>query len=196
MEELKGRRLLFTQEYINNGFNGRQAYKKVYETQDDKVADANASRALSSDKVKRYLRAKMKPAEDKAVSQAETFSEIIDTALAELKSRSEGNMPIGEVVSLLEKLSKPIRTRGELRGDIGPAGGVAIQVNFAGGKMDLSKMGLLDLENIKKQIEAEINTKWSNIDALGGFVTKLPKQISQEETTESVIAAVRSLKDI
>ncbi len=159
MEELRGRRLLFVQEYTKNGFNGRQAYKAIYGNQEDSVADANASRLLNSVKVKSYLKDKMKPIENKIISQVETYSELVDSALAELKARSDENMPIREVISLLEKMAKPMRTTGELRGDIGSGTQAAVQINFVGGKSDLSRLGVFQLTELQGQIDEILKEK-------------------------------------
>jgi phage terminase small subunit len=51
---MNGRHKAFCDEYLSNGLNGTQAYKKVYKV-NDKVAEASASRLLLNVKVKEYI---------------------------------------------------------------------------------------------------------------------------------------------
>ena len=51
---MNNRHKAFCDEYLSNGLNGTQAYKKVYKV-NDKVAEASASRLLLNVKVKEYI---------------------------------------------------------------------------------------------------------------------------------------------
>ena len=53
-ELLTTKQLLFCNEYLKD-FNGRRAYKTVYEWVTDETADVNASKLLSNTKVKEYI---------------------------------------------------------------------------------------------------------------------------------------------
>lgn len=53
MVDLNPKRLVFIQEYVRNGGNGKQA--AIYAGYSEKTAEVQASRLLSMDKVKEYL---------------------------------------------------------------------------------------------------------------------------------------------
>lgn len=53
---LNAKQLKFIEEYINNGFNGRKAYLKAYQTcKTERAADASAAKLLSNPSVKAKL---------------------------------------------------------------------------------------------------------------------------------------------
>ena len=51
---LSQRHRMFCDEYLSNGMNGTQAYKKVYKVS-DKVAGASSARLLDNANIKKYL---------------------------------------------------------------------------------------------------------------------------------------------
>ena len=58
--------ILFCEEYLANGMNGTAAYKAVYKSvTKDRIAEASASRLLSSVKVKDYISKNIKKTTDK-----------------------------------------------------------------------------------------------------------------------------------
>jgi hypothetical protein len=206
MKKLTEKEKLFLKYYNNPDNretfgNGTKSVLAAYSCKNENAAAVYAVKILRKDKVKRYMAELNTKFELDMGKHIQGISEIATSVIDEVKN-SKKKLSSSEVVSLLEKITKPVRFLAEYNRDIGPAGGVvALQVNFAGGKMDLSKMGLFDLENIKKQIEEEINTKWGKIESLGGFkaterVLQKKAEEVKEETTESIVEAVRSLKDL
>jgi len=93
--------ILFCEEYLANGMNGTAAYKSVYKTvKKDKVAEASASRLLSSVKVKEYIDKNIKKTTDKleikredmlrgTLEIAECYDELKRLALKEKLSSTE-----------------------------------------------------------------------------------------------------------
>lgn len=55
MDGLRPKQKRFCEEYVNNGFNGTQAYKKVYPNSSDDTARINACRLLTKANIKAYI---------------------------------------------------------------------------------------------------------------------------------------------
>lgn len=70
-EKLTERQKMFVDEFLVNGFNGRQAYNSIYGKKENEVADACASRLLSKAKVKKYFNQKRKKLRKKIELQKE-----------------------------------------------------------------------------------------------------------------------------
>jgi len=64
MSSVKDKHIKFVQEYISNGCNGSQAYKKVYNVE-SKVADASSVRLLRNASVKKMIEEEQKKNEQK-----------------------------------------------------------------------------------------------------------------------------------
>jgi phage terminase small subunit len=75
---MNNRHKLFCDEYLSNGLNGTQAYKKVYKV-NDKVAEASASRLLLNVKVKQYIEEQQKITEQRLqITKEELIRDLID----------------------------------------------------------------------------------------------------------------------
>jgi len=68
----------FADEYIKNGFNGKQAYLKVYTDVAESTAGVNASKLLNDTKVKEYILDYQKKVEERSMI---TKEEIIQRLL-------------------------------------------------------------------------------------------------------------------
>lgn len=68
--ELNKNQKAFCREYIKNGLNGLQAYKKVYKCSED-TAKVNASKLLTDTNIQKYVKELQKELEKKAIVTAE-----------------------------------------------------------------------------------------------------------------------------
>lgn len=92
----------FIEEYLINGFNGRQAYIKVYGTSDT-IAEISASRLLRNVKVKEILQAKKKELSDKYMI---TKQEIIEDLIRIKDLCKDEPKSAGQAIKALEVINK------------------------------------------------------------------------------------------
>jgi phage terminase small subunit len=78
----------FCDEYLSNGLNGTQAYKKVYKV-NDKVAEASASRLLLNVKVKEYIQEQ----QDLISQRLEIKKEDLIKDLIDIKNNNKEDAP-------------------------------------------------------------------------------------------------------
>ena len=75
----------FADEYLINGFNGTQAYKKVYQDASDEAAASNANRLLRNDKVIEYIEEEKKKLKKKARMSKEDKLDFLETMMKTCK---------------------------------------------------------------------------------------------------------------
>jgi phage terminase small subunit len=109
MSNLNERHKAFCDEYLANGMNATQAYKKIYKAT-DKVAEASSSRLLSNDKIKSYL----KQEGEKTAERLQITKEQLLLDLEDIKNRNMGvrdslSIKAIEVMSKMSGFDAPIK---------------------------------------------------------------------------------------
>lgn len=100
MSNLTERHKAFCDEYLANGMNATQAYKKVYKV-NDKVAGASGGRLLENVKIKEYLK-------EQGEITAERLQITKERLLLDLEDIKNRNMGIRDSLSIkaIEVMSK------------------------------------------------------------------------------------------
>ena len=88
MSNLNERHKAFCDEYLANGMNGTQAYKKIYKTT-DKVSEASSSRLLLNVKVKEYIQKQ----QEKTAKRLEIRKEDLIQDLITIKENNMEDAP-------------------------------------------------------------------------------------------------------
>lgn len=100
MSNLTERHKAFCDEYLANGMNATQAYKKVYKV-NDKVAGASGGRLLENVKIKEYLK-------EQGEITAERLQITKERLLLDLEDIKNRNMGVRDSISIkaIEVMSK------------------------------------------------------------------------------------------
>lgn len=85
---LSQRHKMFCDEYLSNGLNGTQAYKKVYKV-GEKAAEASASRLLLNVKIKEYI----KEQQEMTAQRLEIKKEDLIQDLIDIKNNNKEDAP-------------------------------------------------------------------------------------------------------
>jgi phage terminase small subunit len=101
-QTLSKKHIAFIDEYFNLGFNGTQAYKKVYNNVADTTAVANASKLLTNAKIKEEIEKRYKILSEKSIV---TKEEIIKD-LKEIKDKYKNGKIPAHALKSIEILNK------------------------------------------------------------------------------------------
>lgn len=109
MSNITERHKAFCDEYLANGMNGTQAYKKIYKTT-DKVAEASSSRLLSNDKIKSYIKEQQEiTAERLQITKEELLNDLKDIKDRNRGVRDATAMKAIEIISKMSGFDAPIK---------------------------------------------------------------------------------------
>lgn len=143
MRRLNMKQEAFCHAYVANEGNGSKSYKEAYHVKDSAIAEANASRLLRDDRVQQRIK-------ELRMGFYEQKRSIMEEVFAKLKSKfDETDDP--------RSIDKLGRTLLEAGGAIGGAKNQqAVIITATNGQVDLDKMSVLDLHNLKAAVEQKI----------------------------------------
>jgi|694.fasta_scaffold02162_46 hypothetical protein len=134
MSELKNpRHEAFCKEYRRNGFNGLQAYNKVYGAKNNKTNEVNATRLLSNAKIKQRLAELSKKASEEYKYTVEKLvkelDEIEELAKQPIHGKDQNNYDLTNWIKIKSEKAKlfglyaPTKTdnKTEISGELNPA---------------------------------------------------------------------------
>lgn len=110
MTSLSNKHKAFCDEYLANGMNATQAYKKIYKST-DKVAEASSSRLLSNDKIKDYIREQQETTADKLqITKEELLRDLQDIKNRNKGVRDQTAMKAIEIINKMSGFDAPVKS--------------------------------------------------------------------------------------
>lgn len=158
MLELTPKEQIFVQEYVVNGFNGKRAYMKAYETDNENLASTEACKLLKKAKIQEALEVEeggfRQIARQYNLDRKRIVEKLHDLIFGTTKYvDKQGNVhdiPHGD-----RAINTAIVTLARLTGDFSPEK-KTIEIESGLSDIDISKMSKEKLEEIKASLLSEL----------------------------------------
>lgn len=143
IDSLTSKELLFVQEYVVNGFNGKRAYMKAYKTDNENLASTEACKLLKKAKIQNAL--EIEEGGFRQIARQHGLDrQAIVKKLKDLIDSKEGKTVNAAIVILAR-----------LTGDFSPEKKV-LEVESTLGNIDISKLDKEQLEKLKASLLLEL----------------------------------------
>ena len=144
VDSLTSKELLFVQEYVVNGFNGKRAYMKAYKTNNENLASTEACKLLKKAKIQNAL--EIEEGGFRQIARQHGLDrQAIVKKLKDLILGSEEGKTVNAAIVILARLT----------GDFSPEKKV-LEVESTLGNIDISKLDKEQLEKLKASLLLEL----------------------------------------